>query len=187
MRTFSTEKSDGELIRTAAQLVQNAQRLQPRYARGPIPASTAEVANLLRRAACKVYLIDARPGAKAITTPPIDGRYRIGIKRHLTFEERAFALRHELGHVIAGDADEPVAMVDRGYLTYAERYADLFALADLIPGRLIETLRRARLSWRDIRAEIETEIRERWGPDWPWARVDDRSVLRLRLYREHGI
>ena len=187
MRTFSTEKSDGELIRTAAQLVQNAQRLQPRYARGPIPASTAEVANLLHRAACKVYLIEPRPGAKAITTPPIDGRYRIGIKRDLTFEERAFALRHELAHVIAGDADEPVAMVDRGYLTYAERYADLFALADLIPGRLIETLRRARLSWRDIRAEIEAEIRERWGPDWPWARVDDRAFLRLRLYREHRI
>jgi len=146
-----------------------------------------EMAELLRRSTCRVYRLKSRPRAKALTIPPIAGEYAIGIRADLSWSEYAFALRHELAHVLAGDVDEPVRMVDRGYLTQAERYADLFALADLVPRAYLDGLRRLRIPWGEIRADIEQQIRELWGPDWPWARVADRSVLRLRLYREHGI
>jgi len=184
---FGKESSDTALIRNVVELVRSAQRIEPRYGHGPIPASTAEISNLLRRATCRVYFVRGATGAKAMALVPIAGYYRIGIRADLSVEERRFAIRHELGHILNGDADDWITLADRGYLTWEERVADLFALADLIPGRLIETLRRARLSWRDIGAEIEAEIRERWGPDWPWARVDDRARLRLRLYRECGL
>jgi hypothetical protein len=187
MPTYCAERSDGDLIRAAAQLVHYAQRFQSRYASGTVPASTSELWQLLRGATCRVYEIEPRPGARAIVTPPIAGYYRIGIKRDLSVTERAFALRHELGHVLAGDAEEPVRLVDRGYLTWAERLADLFALADLVPGRLIATLRRIRMPWADVRREIERLICDDWGPDWHPARVDDRARLRIRLYRECGI
>src|SRR5690606_10874752 len=174
------------LIREAARLVRNVQRYHPRYAAGAIPMSTSEFAALLRRATCEVYFLEPRPGVRAITIPPIAGRCHIGVKRDLSQDERAFALRHELAHVLAGDADEPVAMVHRGYLTYAERLADLFALADLVPTSYLRSLRSIPLRWNEIREDLAQMIREQWGADWPEARIDDRAALRLRLFRECG-
>jgi len=188
MGRLSAERyDDTRLIKETARLVRKAQRLEPRYANGSCAATTMEMAELLRRSTCRVYRLKSRPRAKALTIPPIAGEYAIGIRADLSWSEYAFALRHELAHVLAGDVDEPVRMVNRGYLTQAERYADLFALADLVPRAYLDGLRRLRIPWGEIRADIEQQIRELWGPDWPWARVADRSVLRLRLYREHGI
>lgn len=186
-RSSAERYDDTRLIHETAALVQRAQRLEPRYAHGTSPATTRELATLLRRSTCRVYLLKSRPRAKALTTPPIGGEYAIGIRADLSWSEHAFALRHELGHVLAGDVEEPVRMVDRGYLTQAERYADLFALADLVPTSYLGTLRKIRIPWREIRSDLEQQIVELWGPDWPRARVEDRAGLRLRLYREHGI
>lgn len=186
-RSSAERYDDTRLIREAAQLVRQAQRIEARYATGPCPAATREIANLLRRSTCRVYLLRSQPRAKALTVPPIGGEYAIGIRSDLSWSEHAFALRHELAHVLAGDVEEPVRMVDRGYLTQAERYADLFALADLVPGAYLGTLRKLRIPWKEIRADLEQQIRELWGPDWPVARVDDRARLRLRLFRECGI
>lgn len=167
--------------------MRRAQRLEPRYANGSCAATTREMAELLRRSTCRVYRLRSQPRAKALTIPPIAGEYAIGIRADLSWSEHAFALRHELAHVLAGDVEEPVRMVDRGYLTQAERYADLFALADLVPRAYLDGLCRLRIPWGEIRADIEQQIRELWGPDWTTARVDDRASLRLRLYRECAI
>ena len=183
-RSSAERYDDTRLIKETAQLVRQAQRLEPRYANGSCPATTREMAELLRRSTCRVYRLKSRPRAKALTIPPIAGEYAIGIRADLSWSEHAFALRHELAHVLAGDVEEPVRMVDRGYLTQAERYADLFALADLVPRAYLDSLRRLRIPWGEIRADIEQQIRELWGPDWPLARIDDRARLRLRLYRE---
>lgn len=183
-RSSAERYDDTRLIQGAAQLVRRAQRLEPRYANGSCPATTREMAELLRRSTCRVYRLRSQPRAKALTIPPIAGEYAIGVRDDLSWSEHAFALRHELAHVLAGDVEEPVRMVDRGYLTQAERYADLFALADLVPASYLATLRRIRIPWAEIRSDIEEQIRELWGPDWPHARVDDRAQLRLRLYRE---
>lgn len=186
-RSSAERYNDTRLIQEAAQLVRRAQRLEPRYANGSCAATTREMAELLRRSTCRVYRLRSQPRAKALTIPPIAGEYAIGIRADLSWSEHAFALRHELAHVLAGDVEEPVRMVDRGYLTQAERYADLFALADLVPRAYLDGLCRLRIPWGEIRADIEQQIRELWGPDWTTARVDDRASLRLRLYRECAI
>lgn len=180
--------SDTELVRGAARLVDLARTRQPRYAHEVKPCSTRETSELLRRSCCFVHTLSPRPGAHAFVVPPIGGYYHIGLKEDLDVDERQFALRHELSHVLNDDADEPTRMVDRGYLTQTERLADLFSLADLIPRMLIDVLkRRQRLTWGQVTEELADEIRQRWGRQWPEARVDDRAKLRVRLYREHGI
>lgn len=180
--------SDTRLVAQAAILVGAAQRRQPRFAHEVHPCSTRELSELLRRSGCVVHTLSARPGAMAFVVPPIAGYYHIGLKEDLDVDERQFALRHELSHVLNEDADEPTRMVDRGYLTQGERLADLFSLADLIPRMLIDVLkRRQRLTWGQVTEELTDEIRQRWGRQWPEARIDDRAKLRVRLYREHGI
>lgn len=186
-RSSAAKYDDAALSLHVAGLVRRAQRLHHRYGSGIIPIGTHDFADLLRRATCEVDIIEPRPGARALTTPPIYGRYHIGVKADLSPPERRFALRHELAHVLAGDVEEPIRMVDRGYMTWAERAADLFALADLVPTSYMRTLRGMRLRHREIRDDIELQIEEQWGPDWPTARLDDRAQLRLRLYRDHGI
>lgn len=182
--------SDTAILRSAADLVMAARRLVPRFACGTTPLTTAELAELLARCRCKTELVDVppeEPSAHAVVSIPIGGYHRIGLRSDLSFDERQFALRHEVAHVLAGDADEPVAMVHRGYLTYAERLADLFALADLVPSSYLRSLRSIPLRWNEIRQDLAQMIREQWGADWPEARIDDRAALRLRLFRECGI
>lgn len=175
--------SDTTLVRSATKLLTAAQRLEPGYAGARAPTTTSDFARMLRRATCKVHFLEPRPGARAITIPPIAGYYWIGVKRELSEPERTFALRHEL----AGDPDGSVCMVDPGYLTQGERLPDLFALADLIAGHYLQTLRSMRLRWREIHRDIEAQVRADFGPDWPEARVQDRAALRVRLHRECGI
>lgn len=189
-RSKLERSDDAALIQTTAELVHLARRLEPTYAGGKIPATTADFSRLLRRATCRVHLVNLPPGqstVRAMATVPIGGFYRVGIPRDTPLEERLFAARHELGHVLAGEADEPILMADRDYLTFAERRADLFALADLVPGSLIAVWRRARFTWGNIADEVEEVVREQWGQSWPWARLDDRARLRVRLFREAGI
>lgn len=186
-RSSAERYDDTRLIKETAQLVRQAQRLEPRYANGSCAATTREMAELLRRSTCRVYRLKSRSRAKALTIPPIAGEYAIGIRADLSWSEHAFALRHELAHVLAGDVEEPVRMVDRGYLTYAERLADLFALADLVPTSYLRSLRSIPLRWNEIRQDLAQMIREQWGAGWPEARIDDRTALRLRLFRECDI
>ena len=180
--------SDTQLVARANLLVGIARRRQPRYAHEVKPCSTSELSELLRRSCCVVHVLEPRPGARAFVVPPIGGYYHVGIKEDLELDERQFALRHELSHVLNEDVEEPARMVDRGYLTQGERLADLFGLADLIPRMLIEVLKkRMRLTWGQVTEEVADEIRQRWGRAWPEARVDDRAKLRVRLYREHAV
>lgn len=186
-RSSAAARDDRALLRATVQLVARAQQLHHRYAGSAIPLGSADMRTLLARAACDLHWIEASGPAKAITGFPLYGRFPVGVRSDLKIEERQFALRHELAHILAGDATEPVRMVHRDYLTYPERVADLFALADLFPTPWFLSLRRARVAWKAIRVLVEREIREEYGPDWPWARVDDRTTLRMRLFRECGI
>ena len=98
--------------------------------------------------------------------------------------DQRFALRHEIGHVIRQEAG--VFMSDTGYMAPQERAADLFALADLVPGWLIRFMRERRAPWRDVLGEVRGAI-ETYASSWPADRLDDRAALRVALYRERTI
>lgn len=120
-------------------------------------------------------------------SPPVFGRYALLFSTDVDSRRQAFALRHGMGHVVCGHVTEPTYMSERNdYMQHQERVADLFALADLFPAHMIETLRSSRTPWRAIRHALIRSIRHH-TINWPEARVDDRADLRLVLYRAHGI
>lgn len=94
--------------------------------------------------------------------------------------ERRFALRHGLAHVLAGHALERVWRQEGPSLE--ESVADLFALADLIPNRLLaDRVDTWRLPEGRILAELMAEVLQ-FAPDWSPDKVLDRVRLRWALW-----
>ena len=122
-----------------------------------------------------------------VVTPPIFGRYHLVYSTDVPVTCRRFAKRHGMGHVIGGHVTEVSYLSSRNdHMTYEERVADLFALADLFPAWQIEELRRARVGWRAIAHHVCRAIR-RFTLEWPEQRVGDRADLRIALYRLKGL
>jgi hypothetical protein len=71
-------------------------------------------------------------GFPAILFPPIAGKYRLVMDRSLPISVRRYITLHELGHVLAGEADEPTLMVHEGPLPESEDVCDLFALLGVL-------------------------------------------------------
>lgn len=123
----------------------------------------------------------------AFTLPPQGPArvYTIAINRNASRSTRPLALRHEIGHILAGEAEGLVYLSERDWHSFAERAADTFAFADLIPGRWLRGRRRGTL-----RANAFEEVRDtiagfvEW---WPEERIEDRAILRVKLFRECGI
>ncbi|HEX2201863.1 MAG TPA: hypothetical protein VHG91_01125 [Longimicrobium sp.] len=181
--------SDDEALRVlaaAARLVAAARERVAAYA-GPVaPVRTDQVAALMAAAGCHVEVFPFRSATVAMTLPKTAGVYPVLLNRAAERTDRFFALRHELAHVLAGEAERAVFLADEGFMAAPERVADLFALADLVPGWWIADVRRGRTPWAKVRAEIALAVAE-YAAEWPPRRFADRAVLRLRLFREAGI
>jgi hypothetical protein len=177
---------DETLLSAARRLVERAREVVPAYA-GPVsPVRTDQVAELLSAAGCHVEVFPFRSDTVAMALPRCGGVYPILINRAAEQTDRFFALRHELGHVLAGDVDGAVFLADEGYMSPAERAADLFALADLVPGWWIGEVRHARTPWREVKRQIALAVAQ-YAESWPAQRFGDRAELRLRLWREHRL
>ena len=123
-------------------------------------------------------------GAFALPAQGPDRVYTIAINQLADRAQRPLALRHEVWHILAGEADI-VYLAERGWKSPSERAADTFAIADLVPARWIggrrpRTVRRSAL--QDVRDAISGFVEL-----WPEARIVDRARLRLQLLRHHGI
>lgn len=177
---------DDAVLASAARLVERARALEADYAGPFAPVRTDQLSKLMGAAECHVEVFTFRSSTVAMTLPRMDGAFPVLVNRHAERTDRFFALRHELAHVLAGDAEYAVFLADEGYMAPAERAADLFALADLVPAWWIEDVRRGRTPWTRVRAEIALAVAE-YAEAWPPARFGDRAQLRLRLFREHGI
>jgi hypothetical protein len=180
-------RSDDEgVLCEARRLVARARDIVGSYA-GPVaPVRTDQVGELLSASGCHVEVFPFQSDTVAMVLPRCEGVYPVLINRSAEQTDRFFALRHELGHVLAGDVDGPVFLADEGYMSAAERAADLFALADLVPGWWIGEVRRGRTPWRQVLREIAMAVAT-YAEAWPAQRFGDRAELRLALYREHGI
>jgi hypothetical protein len=68
----------------------------------------------------------------AVLLPPVEGRYQVIMQEGLNRAVRRYVFLHELGHILAGEADEPLSMVFTGPLPESEDVCDLFALLGII-------------------------------------------------------
>ncbi len=177
---------EGGVLAAALRLVGAARRWEGEYAGATAPMRTDQVSRLLAAAGCHVEVFPFRSSTVAMTLPRCAGVYPVFVNRLAERTDRWYALRHELAHVLAGDTDGAVFLADEGYMAPPERSADLFALADLVPGWWIAQIRRGRTPWRTVHAEIALAVAE-YAEGWPAERLTDRAALRLRLFREHGV
>lgn len=185
---MSVENCDEAVLHDARRLIGRAREVVEFYAGDFAPIRTDQVSVLLSHNSCflKVFAFKSTDLA-AFVLPAARGVYPIGVNQLATRTDRQFAIRHELAHVIAGEVDEPTFLSDDSYMGHSERVADLFALADMVPGWVIRHMRRDRVSWRDILVEVRGAIQTECAGDWPADRLDDRARLRLRLFREWSV
>lgn len=180
-------RSDEERILAAAErLVGDAQRVVGDYAGTYAPLRTDQLSDLLRGAGCHVEVFSFQSDTVAMTLPRCVQVYPVLVNRSAERTDRLFAFRHEVAHVLAGDVEGAVYLSDEGYMSMPERIADLFALADLVPGWWIADVRRGQTPWRRVKAEIALAVAE-YAECWPPDRLVDRVTLRLKLFRERGV
>jgi hypothetical protein len=177
---------DDAVLASARRLVERARGIVDTYAGPMAPARTDQVNDLMRGAGCHVEVFAFQSDTVAMVLPRCGGVYPVLVNRAAEQTDRYFALRHELGHVLAGDVDGAVFLAHEGYMSPAERAADLFALADLVPAWWVAEVRRGRTPWREVKRQIALAVAT-YAEAWPPQRFADRAELRLRLYREHGI
>lgn len=169
------------VVRLAAHLVERARETCPTFAGDTAPLHEGQLSDLFAHLGCTVAVFPFRSSSGALAIG-LGGRPLIGIDANASRPQRAFGARHELAHVLMGEVEEPTFFSDSGYMVGSERIADLFALADLVPGW---TLERAR-SGAELLREVVQGVGE-YAEGWPEDRLADRVELRLRLFQEHGI
>lgn len=177
---------DADVLQAVADAVGQLQRLGIGYDDlfSPLPDEALDAA--LRRLTIRASGHALGTGALELVTPPLYGRYLLLWSTDVDADRRRFALRHGIGHVVAGHVTTPRFLTAGGdWMAPAERVADLFALADLVPFHQVAALRRGN-GWRIVRAEIAALVRMH-TLDWPAARVDDRAAMRVALYRERAL
>jgi hypothetical protein len=183
-RTMSSE--DAEVLAAAERLVETARRIIPDYGAGFIPLRTDQLSRLLVGAECHLEVFSFRSDTVAMVLPRCAGVYPILLNREAERTDALLALRHELGHVLAGDVDGVIFMAASGCMTLPERAADLFALTDLVPAGWIRRMQRDRMPAREVAREVEDAVRG-YAEDWDPERLQDRVRLRCALFRRQGI
>ena len=175
---------EGLIVGAAAHSLTRARELCPLYAGDAAPLHDEQVADIIRQAGAMIHTFAFASTAGAIGMA-VAGKPQIAFNSNATAAQRSLGVRHELRHLLEEEIHNPVGpvfMSDTGYMSHAERAADLFALADLIPAW---TLRRCR-SGKETAGEVlqaAAEYGEPWGDLW----TADRARLRLLLFRDCGI
>ena len=178
--------SDAAVIASAARLVAAARGAVDDYAGLGAPATPDQVRALLAATGCHVEIFTFRSDAVGMTLPLCHGVHPVLLNGCIRGVDCFLALRHQVAHVLAGDADGSVCLADEGYGRPGERLADLFALADAVPGWWISRALRQLGSWRAVHDAVARCVAG-LATVWPPERTADRAALRLRLFRETGI
>lgn len=145
------------------------------------PLSDITFALLLKRAGIQWQYQPLR-GLVEIVWPPICGVHLILLYDYLAPAERRFAVRHGLAHVLLDHmARGSFARTDHDWREDEEGAADLFALADLVPDRVVQRGIDAGLPRVELERWLQGEI-WRYVPSWSAPRLEDRAALRLALW-----
>lgn len=166
-------------MRIVAQLVARTRDLGILYADDDwSPLSDITMALLLERAGIHWQYLPSE-GLTEVVWPPVCGIHIMQLAKGQPYAERRFAIRHGLGHVLAGHAMERVWRQEGP--SQEEAVADLFALADLMPDRELAKLVDDGMSETMTRAYLLGRILE-YAPYWPTEKVLDRVNLRWALW-----
>jgi len=177
---------DADVLAAAADAVRQLQRLGVGYDDLFSPLPDEGIALALRRLTIRASGHALGREELELVTPPLFGRYLLLFSTDVDDDRRRFAVRHGMGHVVAGHVQRPSFLSTSGdCMAVEERVADLFALADLVPFHQVGALRRGN-GWRVVREEVARFVRLH-TLDWAEARVTDRATLRVALYREMGL
>jgi hypothetical protein len=177
---------DAGVIASAARLVAAARGAVDDYAGPGAPVTHDQAWVLAAATGCHVEIFPFRSDALGMTLPRCEGVHPVLVNGAPGAMDRCLALRHQVAHVLAGDGAGAVCLSGDGQQRRPERVADLFALADAVPGWWIARVVRASGSWRAVHGEVARCVAE-LAPAWPPERVHDRAELRLRLFRDHEI
>lgn len=174
-----------EVLRATARMIEEARAVVPRYATGFASVGSHEISKLLK--AHRTHLVNRRfaSDAKGMAMPFVGGGQLIALDTACTKADAAFTVRHELAHVLGGESSEPTYLTAEDTLSFSERRADLFAIADLTPARWLEWVR-GRRPWKFAVLDVKEAYRN-LTCGWSELRLDDRAQLRVQLYRRGGI
>lgn len=100
----------------------------------------------------------------AVLYPPIGGCYRLAVQSGLPLEVRRYLTLHEVGHILLGEAEEPMRLVFFGALPESEDACDLFALLGVID-----------------------PVHDPEGPDWLELKIRETVPLEDRGWQQHRI
>jgi len=153
------------------------------------PISELDVEILAHRFGARIRVAPLPDEIQELAVPGIAGPHTLRINRDLPPAFRRLAMRHGLAHVIAGelegdhDGGPRFLSSFQDWMSLEERRADLFALADLIPDRLLEAVVGAHSSPLSALWWMASQVQQ-FVPGWGKDRVEDRARLRWELYFE---
>lgn len=166
------------VVQDAREALAEVRRLEPSYASARGPLGETRLVRLLERVGVGVSRFRFR-SARAAFLLRIQAP-EVAVNAALPRRLREFALRHELYHVLADDvatSGGPLCCGDPARLmTPAERAADLFALADVLPTPRL----RAYACPLTSAHEVVRPLSAYWPEPIAWA--SDRVVLRMLLW-----
>lgn len=180
----------GRVVRATVRLIELAREAAPSYGEGTFGrgigyTDTKTMAELLGMAGAEVHERRFASPAKGMAFE-LGGRKVIAIDTACTRSDAEFTLRHELAHILADDVQFALFLTSEDTMSFSERRADLFAVADLTPTRWMEWMRGGRRRWKLLELDVKQAFRE-LTDGWSEQRLNDRAHLRVQLYRHHGI
>jgi hypothetical protein len=180
---MSSEERD--VVDAAAALVRESWRLLGKPGAGP-PLRTDQISRLLVLSRTRLCEYPFRSGTVGMAIPWSADEHAILIDSTASRADYAFTIRHELAHVLSGEVSDTLFLSAADTLSFSERRADLFAVADLAPAWFMAQLRGRRRPWRQIRLEVVQAFRA-LTDGWSEERLRDRARLRVELYRRHAL
>lgn len=118
----------------------------------------------------------------SILMPPFSGEYRLVLDTGLSKQAVKYLTLHEIGHILAGDAEELTVLQFQGPLPEAEPVADLFALSGMIG--VMDCL--AGVDWVENQIRKVAPINDR---GWQEHRIERLApkVVELRRKLDRGV
>ena len=180
-----TSSEDGEVLQATAGLLRRSWTLLEGSApRGPMRSD--QISALLVRTRTRLCEYPFESSAVGMAIPWGPNEHAILIDSAASRADYEFTIRHELAHVLAGEVSDALFLSAADTMSFSERRADLFAVADLVPAWLVRQLHGGRRPWAHLRLEVQQAFRE-LTVGWSEERLRDRARLRVELYRSYEL
>jgi Zn-dependent peptidase ImmA (M78 family) len=173
------------VLAAVAKLIGETRTVVPGYGAGFGCVTTKEIAPLY--AYTNTDLVEMRIGAGVTGMAlPFDDGHLIALDSNCQRADQLFTIRHEFAHILAAEVEHALFLTSEDTMSFSERRADLFAVADLTPTRWVEWMRGGGRPWKHLTLEVKQAFRE-LTEGWSEQRLNDRAKLRVELYRKCGI